>query len=358
MLTTLKAFKADRLIRTHTGTGVGDKRFAVLVSLCFALHVGLLTVAFMAEDMLVKTPPEPQVIPVELVEEQPPEPLPEPVQEKPEEKPEEKPQELAQEKAAEPPPPQEQQEVEKVEPPPPTDLKLDPATDFARVAERQQEDVTSRGPSTAEREEPAPIAQAQPPQPVEQPKAEARPQPEPVKQEPVKPEPPMAQAPEKSPPPDPQPPEPEGLLAGAEAPPAQTTETAEAAPEAAQPAAEPENPIAKRFAFFEPVPKMEFDVGAKASRAPPGAGPDNYLTTLYGMIVPLIRIPPGAQQIARRSPAAIGFAVDGRGRLLTISVIKASGVPSIDLAVVAAIRQAAPYPPTPNGQPLGLAYHY
>ena len=61
MLTTLKAFKADRLIRTHTGTGVGDKRFAVLVSLCFAVHVGLFTAAFLAEDLLVKTPPQPQV---------------------------------------------------------------------------------------------------------------------------------------------------------------------------------------------------------------------------------------------------------------------------------------------------------
>ena len=358
MLTSLKAFQADRLIRTHMRTGLRDKRFAVLVSLCFAVHVGLFTAAFLAEDLLVKTPPQPQVIPVELVEEQPPEPLPEPAQEKAEEKPEEKPQEQAQEKAAEPPPPQEQQEAEKVEPPPPTDLKLEAATDFARVAERQQEDVTPAGPSTAQREEPAPVAQFTPPQAVEPPKAESRPQPEPVKQEPVKAEPPMAQAPDKSPPPDPLPPEPEGLLAGAEAPPAQPPPSAEAAPEAAPPPAEPENPIAKKFAFFEPVPKMDFEVGAKASRAPPGAGPDNYLTTLYGMIVPLIRIPPGAQQIARRSPAAIGFAVDGRGRLLTISVIKASGVPSIDLAVVAAIRQAAPYPPTPNGQPLGLAYHY
>ena len=358
MLTSLKAFQADRLIRTHMRTGLRDKRFAVLVSLCFAVHVGLFTAAFLAEDLLVKTPPQPQVIPVELVEEQPPEPLQEPAQEKAEEKPEEKPQEQAQEKAAEPPPPQEQQEAEKVEPPPPTDLKLEAATDFARVAERQQEDVTPAGPSTAQREEPAPVAQFTPPQAVEPPKAESRPQPEPVKQEPVKAEPPMAQAPDKSPPPDPLPPEPEGLLAGAEAPSAQTTPSAEATPEDAPPPTEPENPIAKRFAFFEPVPKMDFDVGAKASRAPPGAGPDNYLTTLYGMIVPLIRIPPGAQQIGRRSPASVGFAVDGRGRLLTISIIKASGVPSIDLAVVAAIRQAAPYPPTPNGQPLGLAYHY
>ena len=351
MLTTLKAIGADRWIPPQMRTGATVKRFAALVGLCLALHIGLVVAAFLVEDYYAVAPVPPQVIPVELIEEQP--------QEKVEEKPEEKPQEQAQEKAPEPPPPaKEQQEPEKAEAPPPP-VNLEPAMDFARVSEKEIENKTAGGPSITEREEPAPVAQAEPPKAVEQPRAEQKPLPEPPKPEPVKPEPPVAQAPDKAPP-DALPPEPEGLLAAAEAKPTETPQQAEAAPvEAPAPAStQPENPIAKRFAFFEPVPKMEFDAGVKSSRTPSGTAPANYNSMLYGMIVPLIRFPPGSQQIPRRGPAAVGFIVDARGRLAAITIVKASGVPSIDMAVVAAIRQAAPYPPPPNGMPLGLEMHY
>lgn len=232
--------------------------------------------------------------------------------------------------------------------------------DFARVSEKEIENKAAGGPVIAEREEPAPVAQAEPPKAVEQAKVEQKPLPEPPKVEPPKPQPPVAQAPQEPPPPDASPPEPEGLLAGAESPPAPTEPSAEASPESAPAPAstQPENPIGKRFAFFEPVPKMEFDAGVKSSRTPTGTAPANYNSTLYGMIVPLIHFPQGALQIGRRGPAIVGFIVDGHGRLAGISIVRASGVPSIDMAVVLAIRQAAPYPPPPNGQPLGLELHY
>jgi protein TonB len=353
MLTTLQAIKADRLIRPQMRTGAAVKRFIRLIGVCIALHVGLVAGAFLGEDFLTTSPLPPLVIPVDLVEEPPP-------QVKVEEKPDDEPKEQAQEKAAEPPPPaKEQQEPEKAETPPPPPVNLEPAMDFARVSEKEIENKTAGGPSVAEREEPAPVAQANPPKEIEQPKAEQKPAPEPLKPAPAQPPTPAAQAPDKAPPDSP-PPEPEGLLAGAEASPLETPQPPEAAPEAA-PAPEstqPENPIAKRFAFFEPVPKMEFDAGVKSSRNPGGTAAANYNSTLYGMIVPLIRFPPGAQQIPRRESAAVSFIVDGRGRLVQIGIVRASGVPSIDLAVVAAIRQAAPYPPPPNGLPLGLEMHY
>jgi len=356
MLTTLKAIRADRWIPPQIRTGAAAKRFVVLLGLCFALHISLLLAAFLGEDFLAKAPIQPQVIPVELIEETPPEPTPEQVQEKPEEKPEQQ----AEEKAAEPPPPpKEQQEPEKAEAPPPP-VNLEPASDFARVSEREIENKTAGGPVVAEREEPAPVAQAEPPREVEQPKVEQKPLPEPAKLEPAKPAPPVAQAPETAPTPAAPPPEPEGLLAAAEAPPIETSQPPEAAsePAPAPESTQPENPIGKRFAFFDPLPKMEFDAGVKTSRAPSGTAPANYNSTLYGMIVPLIRFPPGVQNLPRRGPAAVGFIVDARGRLAQITIVKASGVPSIDLAVVAAIRQAAPYPPPPNGLPLGLEMHY
>lgn len=358
MLTTLKAIKADRWIPPQMRSSAAVKGFARLVGICLALHIALLAAAFMGEDFLARAPLPPEVIPVELIEEPPQD----PVQEKAEEKPEEKPQEQAQaqEKAPEPPP-AEQQEPEKAETPPPPPVDLKPVSDFARVTEKEIENTTAGGPSIDAREEPAPIAQAEPPKEVDQPKAEQKPPPEPapLKAEPPQPPTPVAQTPDAAPP-DALPPEPEGLLAGAEAPPVETPQPPEAAPEEAPAPAstQPENPIAKRFAFFEPLPQMEFDAGVKSSRSPSGTAPANYNSTLYGMIVPLIRFPTGAQQIPRRGPAAVGFIVDGRGRLAGISIVKASGIPSIDLAVVAAIRQAAPYPPPPNGMPLGLELHY
>ena len=96
MLTTLKAFSADRLIPPQMRTGAAVKRFAVLVGLCFLVHIGLVMVALLGEDYLAKAPIQPQVIPVELIEEQPPEAPQEKAEDKPEEKPEEKPQEQAQ----------------------------------------------------------------------------------------------------------------------------------------------------------------------------------------------------------------------------------------------------------------------
>jgi len=360
MLTTLKAIKADRWISPQMRTGAAVKGFARLVGVCLALHVALLAAAFLGEDFLARAPLPPQVIPVELIEEPPQEPVQETAEEKPEEKPPEQAQ--AQEKAPEPPPPPpaEQQEPEKAEAPPPPPEDLKPVSDFARVTEKEIENKTAGGPSVAAREEPAPIAQAEPPKELEQSKVEQKPLPEPLKPEPAQPRTPVAQAPDPSPAPDALPPEPEGLLAGAEAPPVETPQPQEAAPEEAPAPAstQPENPIAKRFAFFEPLPQMEFDAGVKSSRSPGGTAPANYNSTLYGMIVPLIRFPPGAQHIPRRGAAAVGFVVDGRGRLAGISIVKASGVPSIDLAVVAAIRQAAPYPPPPYGTPLGLELHY
>ena len=73
------------------------------------------------------------------------------------------------------------------------------------------------------------------------------------------------------------------------------------------------------------------------------------------MIMPLVRVPPG---IRRPRPIQIDFVVDGRGRLAGAVVARSSGVPSLDVAVLYAIRQAAPFPPTPEGKPVTLTLDY
>ena len=92
----------------------------------------------------------------------------------------------------------------------------------------------------------------------------------------------------------------------------------------------PEEPDVKRFGFFAPVPKKELESSPKTSNTSPGNAQDSYTATLYGMIVPLVRVPPGLPPISRRRPLQVEFVVDGRGRLAGAAVTKSSGVPSLD----------------------------
>ncbi|MFH1036295.1 MAG: energy transducer TonB [Pseudomonadota bacterium] len=48
------------------------------------------------------------------------------------------------------------------------------------------------------------------------------------------------------------------------------------------------------------------------------------------------------------------FAIDARGRLLSLKVAKSSGTPSLDQAASQAVRLAAPFPPPPRVGPGGL----
>jgi protein TonB len=306
------------------------------------MHASLVGAAFLWES--VWSPPlapQPEPIIVELVAETPepaaePEPAPPPQETAPE-----PPKEDAQQ---EPPP----QPEEKVELPPAVPLDLAPAFDAPRSAQNDSELTIGdkgAGPAVvAELKEP-PTPEPEQPPPVPAKAAPAPPPPEPVNAE-------AQLAPQEATPAEPLPPDPDGVPALAQPTPAAKPETENAESD------KPEAPDAKRFAFFAPVPKMEFESGAKPSRAPPGNAQDSYTATLYGMIVPLVRVPPGLPPLSRRRPLQVEFVVDGRGRLAGAMVTKSSGVPSLDIAVLYAIRQAAPYPPTPHGKPLPLVLDY
>ena len=312
-----------------------------MVGVAVLMHIGLLGAAFLWESFWSPTPaPQPEPIIVELVAEPPPpEPEPEPA-------PKETAPEPQQEAQQEPPPAPE----EKVELPPAVPLDLAPAYDAPKSAQTDSELTigdTGAGPAVVAelKEPPTPEPEKLPPEP-----AKAAPAPEPPPPEPVKVE--TQPSPQEAPPAEPLPPDPDGVPALAQQTPAAPTETENA------PSEKPEAPDAKRFAFFAPVPKMEFETGPKPSRAPPGNAQDSYTATLYGMIVPLVRVPPGLPPISRRRPLQVEFVVDGRGRLAGAAVTKSSGAPALDIAVLYAIRQAAPYPPTPHGKSLPLVLDY
>ena len=298
-----------------------------MVGVAVLMHLGLLGAAFLWENFWSPAPAlQPEPIVVELVAEPPPpEPEPEPA-------PKETAPEPQQEAQQEPPPAPE----EKAELPPAVPLDLAPAYDAPKSAQTDSELTigdAGAGPAVVAelKEPPTPEPEKLPPEPV---KAETQP------------------TPQEPPPAEPTPPDPQDVPALAQQTPAAPTETQNA------PSEKPEAPDAKRFAFFAPVPKMEFESSPKPSRTPPGNAQDSYTATLYGMIVPLVRVPPGLPPLSRRRPLQVEFVVDGRGRLAGAAVTKSSGVPALDIAVLFAIRQAAPYPPTPHGKPLPLVLDY
>ncbi len=55
---------------------------------------------------------------------------------------------------------------------------------------------------------------------------------------------------------------------------------------------------------------------------------------------------------------AIVFTVDESGNLVQRKVVSSSGSPNLDLAVMAAIAEAAPYPAPPDWQPRSMRLTY
>lgn len=237
---------------------------------------------------------EPEPIPVEIVQE-PDQPQEEPKAEEQKQEEEKKEEEKKEEERSEP----EQR------------LSEEPATDAARQVEKHAEELR--------REKLAPEPQPQPTPELTQP------------EKPAEPTPPLEELQK-------------------EALPQQAPET----PPAPQ---QPEKSFAERFGNFQPVPDMEFD--AAAPRTPmAGQAANTYNATLYGMIVPLVKIPPRPPGSTKAHRGQIGFMIDGTGKLVQVALMQPSGIPELDASAVAAVRKAAPYPRPPGGLPVQLYFSY
>jgi protein TonB len=283
------SISAEDRIYLRSQWRLNRRRFALFLLACLVVHVAILAFLVLMQDRLTLV--EPEVIPIEIVQE--------PDQPQEEVKPEEqKPEEQKEEDEKEP------------EPQPQQQLSEEPATDAARAPEKQADEIR--------RERLAPEVQLQPKLEVAQP------------EKPAEPTPPLE----------------ENLK---EALPQQ-------APEAPPMPQQPEKSFAEKFGTFQPVPDMDFE--AAAPRTPmAGQAANSYNATLYGMIVPLVKIPP-------RPPGnnpyrgQIAFTVDGNGKLVQVALMQPSGIPELDASAVAAVRKAAPFPRPPGGQPLHLYFSY
>lgn len=118
------------------------------------------------------------------------------------------------------------------------------------------------------------------------------------------------------------------------------------------------NSIADQIAALAPIPDYKLAAPPKPSPVGGGHAKTTYLTILYGLIMPHMRIPPrvrGSQVVAR---GAIVFYIDEMGNLTHQAVHQPSGAPDLDAAALAAVRRAAPFPAPPRGLPHSMLFSY
>jgi periplasmic protein TonB len=139
---------------------------------------------------------------------------------------------------------------------------------------------------------------------------------------------------------------------------------AEVSPSAPAPAEKPSPPPAPRaksppgvpLPTAEVLPNYQFAHAATESPIVVGNAETRYFTIVYGMIRAHLHEPRNAYPATHGG--AIVFALDETGNLLQRKIVSSSGSPNLDLAVMNAIAEAAPYPAPPGWQPKALRLTY
>ncbi len=305
------SFSADALDhQSHsTAPSAAERRgLALALFAAAAIHL-LIPLALLLYYALTPAPAPPvQEIPVEVVVEPPPPPP------KPQEKPK--------------PPPQPEDER------PAYDA---PSAATQEKANRESPDKKTTAPAKAK---PSPNAGA--PQESQQPAAQQ-------------------QKAESSPPPQETRPSPDGDLPAAPSPQPAEADAAPPAPMVEPRPAPPPAPPAKAppgapLPTADELPQYEFAHAATELRVAGGNADTRYFTIVYGMIRSHMREPPNATP--PNKGGAIVFTVDETGNLLQRKLVISCGSPSLDLALMAAIAEAAPYPAPPNWQPRSMRLSY
>jgi len=281
--------------------------FAAILLICLLFHAAAIWL-FLNYERSPQLAQAEQEIPVEVIVEPPP----------PEEK----------EKPPEPPPPEKQK---------PLDEKI--ATDAPRPANEEQvkredaRDDVSHSPKTESQE--ATVNPGGAPQPADAATAKAE-------------EPPAAEPMDQDPNGEPIAPKP--------TPKPETKEQKAASQPAAKPDA-PQKPAPDPKSAFAALPDYSFAPVSRKAPIATGKAASTYLSVVYGMVMSRMHYPEGAAGHGKNT-GEIVFAVDGVGRLVGQRIIKSTGSPELDLAALAAIRAASPFPPPPTGGGINLNLHF
>ncbi len=324
----LEAKAIERMIEPSRLAGPRRGRFVFVLGICLAVHAAIFALLVILDAILLPRETQTQETPVEvIVEPSPPPPPPQAKEEKPpEEKPkEEKPKEKPQAK-------QQQQPYE------------EPATDAPRAESPEKINRRAQDKETkALRKAPPSDQTAQKPSPEKRPS-------------PVE-----SAAPEVSP-------EPPALKQAEDKPDAEVTEKAEInrdKPDAKEPRAESQGEtkqgaksLADQLTNPEPVPYYQFSGAAKAAPVTGGTANTTYLSTLWGLIVPTMRVPERIKENHLQGDGVLVFNVDIKGNLTRIGILQSSGLADLDAEALAAVRRAAPFPPPPRGLTYSISFSY
>lgn len=302
----------------------GSGRFGVILAFVLAIHAAIVAVVLYEASLEKQQTSAPEEIPVELVQEPPPEPAPPPP-------------------PPEPPPPKEKAEKK---PKPKIDDDARIATDAPRFENKEKIERVAPDQETKAQAKAEPSKQtAQTPAPPKPPEAPADADKQgPAEDAPAKPaeDKPGAEALDKATP----------------APPKRAVEKKAPAPSKAPPTQAKRQTLSDQLASLAPVP--DYKVGSSAKPSPVGGGtaPTSYLSILYGLIMPHMKIPADLRDGRQAADGIVAFYVDERGNLTHQVVYRASGRPDLDRAAMAAVKAAAPFPPPPRGDPHSIWFHY
>lgn len=329
---TLAAVAMERLFEPRPGGGGSRPRFLAFVLLGLLLHLALLAFLLWQDRRNAYLPPPAEEIPVEVITEPPPPEQPPPEEKKEEEKPPE-------------PPPQQQQEQQKPPPPPPPPVEEEkPAFDAPKAESKTKSEVNApeeADQAKTKRNEPEKFApKDEKPQGLKdaQDDADGEKPPEAAEQKEVedKPDAEIIERAEKAP-----------------------TPTDKPKTEDTKPAKKGDSmSVADQVAALAPLPDFKLAAPPKPSPVGGGQAKTTYLTILYGLIMPHMRIPPRVRELQMSSKGVVAFYIDELGNLTHQAVYKSSGLPDLDAAALAAVRTAAPFPPPPRGLPHSMLFTY
>lgn len=322
----LAALPEDHLAAPQAPDDAGRARSALILACVLAIHaliVAILVYEASRENMQTAALEE---IPVELVQEPPPEPAPPPPP------------------PPEPPPPPKEKAQKQPKPKIDDDARI--ATDAPRFENKEKVERVAPDQETKAQAKAEPSKQtAQTPAPPKPPEAPADADKQgPAEDAPAKPaeDKPGAEALDKATP----------------APPKRAVEKKAPAPSKAPPTQAKRQTLSDQLASLAPVP--DYKVGSSAKPSPVGGGtaPTSYLSILYGLIMPHMKIPADLRDGRQAADGIVAFYVDERGNLTHQVVYRASGRPDLDRAAMAAVKAAAPFPPPPRGDPHSIWFHY
>ena len=117
-------------------------------------------------------------------------------------------------------------------------------------------------------------------------------------------------------------------------------------------------PVGEPLPTIEELPQYKFARSVERSPIAGGNAESRYLTIIYGMIKAHLHESPSLHVEQANRHGIVDFYVDEGGNLVGRRLIASSGSPNLDIAVMAAIAEAAPYPAPPNWSPVSLDYNF